>query len=139
MDNDKQKEAVKSAGRGLILVVEDDTFLKNLIVQRLKREGFETQEAPDGKTALEFLKNTTPILIVLDLLMPGIDGFQVLEEVRKDPRLKGMPVIVLSNLGEEEHIERAKMLGADDYLVKAHFALGEIVEKINKLIAKRYI
>lgn len=135
----KQKEAAKGAGRGLILVVEDDTFLKNLIVQKLEREGFEIQEALDGKTALELLKNITPVLVVLDLLLPGIDGFQVLEEIRKDPRLKGLPVIVLSNLGELEHIERAKMLGADDYLVKAHFTLGEIIEKINKLIAKRYL
>lgn len=138
MDN-KQKETAKGAGRGLILVVEDDTFLKTLIVQRLKREGFETKEAPEGKTALELLKDATPTLIILDLLMPGVDGYQVLEEIRKDPRLRGTPVIVLSNLGEEEHIERAKMLGADDYLVKAHFTLGEIVEKINKLITKRYL
>lgn len=135
----KQKETTKGAGRGLILVVEDDTFLKNLLVQRLKQEGFGTQEALDGKTALELLKNTAPTLIILDLLMPGTDGFQVLEEIRKDSRQKGVPVIVLSNMGEQEHIERAKTLGADEYLVKAHFTLGEIVEKINKLIAKRYI
>lgn len=136
---DQQKEFKKEAGRGLILVVEDDTFLKNLIVQKLEHEGFETQEALDGKTASELLKKVTPLLIVLDLLLPGIDGFQLLEEIRKDPRLKGVPVIVLSNLVEGEHVERAKKLGADDYLVKAHFTLGEIVEKINKLIAKRYL
>lgn len=123
----------------MILVVEDDTFLKNLIVPRLEHEGFKVAWAPEGKTALEFLKKNAPILVILDLLLPGIDGFQILQEIRNDPRLKELPVIVLSNLGEQEHIDRAKMLGADDYLVKAHFTLGEITEKINKLISKKYI
>lgn len=136
---EQQKESNRGTGRGLILVVEDDTFLKNLIVPRLEQEGFKVEWASEGKTALEFLKKTVPILVVLDLLLPGIDGFQVLQEIRNEPRLKELPVIVLSNLGEQEHIDRAKMLGADDYLVKAHFTLGEITEKINKLISKKYI
>lgn len=136
---DKQKEDIKGIGRGLILVVEDDTFLKNLIVSRLEQEGFKVAWIAEGKTVLEFLKKTIPILIVLDLLLPGIDGFQILQEIRSDLRLKELPVIVLSNLGEQEHIDRAKMLGADDYLVKAHFTLGEIIEKINKLVSKKYI
>jgi len=135
---DQPKEFKKGAEGGLILVVEDDTFLENLIVQRLKNEGFKVEWFPEGKAALEFLKKTIPVLVVLDLLLPGLDGFQILQEIRADPRLKELPVIVLSNLGEQEHISRAKMLGADDYLVKAHFTLGEIVEKINKLIAKKH-
>ncbi len=137
--SEQQKESQKGDGRGLILVVEDDDFLKKLIVQRLEHEGFKAEGVPEGKAALEFLKKTTPILVVLDLLLPGVDGFQVLQEIRENQRLKGLPVIVLSNLGEQEHINRAKMLGADDYLVKAHFTLGEIMEKINKLISKKYL
>jgi len=137
--SEQQKESQKGDGRGLILVVEDDDFLKKLITQRLEHEGFKAEGVPEGKAALEFLKKTTPILVVLDLLLPGVDGFQVLQEIRENQRLKGLPVIVLSNLGEQEHINRAKMLGADDYLVKAHFTLGEIMEKINKLISKKYL
>ena len=125
--------------RGTIFVVEDDSFLRKLLVDKLKREGFEVVEATGGKEALEYLKKNLPLLILLDLVMPGIDGFEVLDKIRKDPSTKNIPVIVLSNLGEKENVERAKSLGADDYLVKAHFILDEIVAKVSQLISKRYL
>ncbi|MDP3710384.1 MAG: response regulator [bacterium] len=125
--------------RGLVLVVEDDAFLRKLLVNKLKKDGFEVAEATSGKEALEFLKGKLPIIVLLDLVMPGIDGFQVLEEMRRNPETKELPVIVLSNLGEPEQMERTKRLGVDDYLVKAHFFLDEIQDKIDKVIAKRYL
>lgn len=129
----------ENKGRGIVLVVEDDSFLRKLLCDKLRHEGFELFEATDGQQALDFLKDNRPILMLLDLMMPGVDGFQVLEAVRRDERIKDIPVIVLSNVGEKQMIERIQQLGADDYLIKAHFVLDEIVERITKVLAKRYI
>lgn len=125
--------------RGIILVVEDDSFLRKLLCDKLRHEGFELFEAADGQKALDFLKDNRPILMLLDLIMPGVDGFHVLESVRADERIKDLPVIVLSNVGEKHMIERIQQLGADDYLIKAHFFLDEIAERITKVLSKRYI
>lgn len=126
-------------GRELILLVEDDSFLRALLTDKLVKEGFLVRGAAGGQEALDMLQEITPMLIILDLLMPAIDGFQVLEVIRKNDRLKNTPVLVLSNLGEQEHIDRAKALGADDYLVKAYFTLSEITEKIRAIISKKYL
>lgn len=128
----------QSSSKRLVLVVEDDAFLRKLLVNKLTKDGFKVAETTGGKEALEFLKNNTPIIVLLDLVMPGVDGFQVLEEMRRNPQTKDIPVIILSNLGEPEQMERTKRLGVDDYLVKAHFFLDEIQDKIDKVIVKRY-
>lgn len=130
---------IENKGRGVILVVEDDSFLRKLLCDKLRYEGFELFEATDGQKALDFLKDNRPILMLLDLMMPGVDGFQVLESVRRNERIKDIPVIVLSNVGEKQMIKRIQQLGADDYLIKAHFVLDEIIERITKVLAKRYI
>lgn len=123
--------------KGTVLIVEDDAFLKKLLADKLRREGFQVEQVDGGKEALEYLSRETPIIVLLDLVMPGIDGFQVLEEIRKDQSKKNMPVMVLSNLGEQENIERARSLGANDYLIKAHFIIDEIIERISALVAKK--
>lgn len=128
-----------SPHKGIVLVVEDDSFLRKLLVEKLRREGFNTAEAAGGKEALEYLQQESPLIMLLDLVMPGIDGFQVLQEMKKNPANKNIPVIVLSNLGEQDNIDRARSLGAEDYLIKAHFILDEIVSKVSELIAKRYL
>ena len=121
------------------MVVEDDSFLRKLLCDKLRHEGFELHEAANGQEALDFLKNNLPILMLLDLMMPDVNGLQVLEAVRRDERIKDIPVIVLSNVGEKQTIERIQQLGADDYLIKAHFVLDEIIERITKVLGKRYI
>ena len=113
--------------------------MRRLLVEKFAKEGFGVVEAGGGKEALELLKKQKPTVILLDLVMPGIDGFEVLDKIRKDPDIKDIPVVVLSNLGEKENVDRAKTLGADDYLVKAHFVLDEIVAKVSQLISKRYL
>lgn len=128
-----------SIGKGFVFVVEDDSFLRKLLTDKLRREGFSVEEAAGGKEAIDFLRDHVPSVVLLDLVMPSVDGFQVLQEIRSRPSIKDIPVIVLSNLGEREHIDRAKALGADEYLVKAHFILDEIIDKINKVISKRYV
>ncbi len=113
-----------------ILIIEDDKFLRELIVRKVVKEGFDVSEAIDGEEGLKKIKEEKPDMILLDIILPGIDGFEVLSRIKEDPALSYIPVIILSNLGQKEDIEKALKLGAIDYLIKAHFTPGEIIEKI---------
>jgi DNA-binding response OmpR family regulator len=113
-----------------ILIVEDDKFLRELIVRKLEKEEYNVVEALDGEEGVRKIKEEKPDLVLLDLILPGIDGFEVLAKIKEDPLVEGIPVIILSNLGQREDVERGLKLGAVDYLVKAKFTPGEIVEKI---------
>jgi len=117
-----------------ILIIEDDKFLRELIVQKLIKENYETSEAADGEEGIKKIKEEKPDLVLLDLILPGIDGFEVLSRMRDDPEISSIPVIILSNLGQKEDVERGLGLGAKDYLIKAHFTPGEIIEKIKKIL-----
>ncbi len=113
-----------------ILIIEDDKFLRELIAQKLMREDFEVSEAIDGEDGIKKITEEKPSLILLDLILPGIDGFEVLSRMKEDSALSAIPVIILSNLGQKEDVERGLKLGAVDYLIKAPFTPGEIIEKI---------
>ena len=113
-----------------ILIIEDDRFLRELISKKLAKEGFEVSEAIDGEEGIKKIKSEKPGLILLDLILPGIDGFEVLSKMKDDPTVSSIPVIILSNLGQKEDVEKGLKLGAVDYLIKAHFTPGEIIEKI---------
>jgi len=113
-----------------ILIIEDDKFLRELIAQKLFKEGFEAAEAIDGEEGIKKIKSENPDLILLDLILPGIDVFEVLSRMREDSTLASIPVIILSNLGQKEDVEKGLKLGAVDYLIKAHFTPGEIIDKI---------
>lgn len=117
-----------------ILVVEDDKFLRELISQKLTKEGYVVVEAVDGEKGVESVKAEEPDLVLLDLILPGIDGFEVLAKMKSDPRLAEIPVIILSNLGQKDDIEKGLEMGANDYLIKAHFTPGEIIEKIQVVL-----
>lgn len=120
-----------------ILLVEDDPFLSSLLKTRLDKEKFEVTLAHDGPEALEAIKNTKPDLILLDIILPGKSGFDVLEEMRADPQLKDkqdIPVIIISNLGQESDIERGKELGVVDYYVKARVSIDDLVAKARSYI-----
>jgi DNA-binding response OmpR family regulator len=117
-----------------ILIIEDDKFLRELIAQKLTKEGYESSEAIDGEEGIKKIKEEKPSLILLDLILPGIDGFEVLSQMKEDPAVSSIPVIILSNLGQKEDIERGLKLGAADYLIKAHFTPGEIIEKIKNIL-----
>lgn len=117
-----------------ILVVEDDKFLRELISQKLAREGYTVIEAVDGEKGIESIKENVPDMVLLDLILPGIDGFEVLAKMKSDPNLANIPVIILSNLGQQDDIEKGMEMGANDYLIKAHFTPGEIIEKIQLII-----
>ena len=117
-----------------ILIIEDDKFLRELIAQKLIKEGFEISEAVDGEEGMKKVKEEKPDLVLLDLILPGVDGFEVLARIKEDPVLAAIPVIILSNLGQKEDVERGLKLGAVDYLIKAHFTPGEIIEKIKNTL-----
>jgi DNA-binding response OmpR family regulator len=117
-----------------VLIVEDDTFLSGMYVTKLTMEHLDVSLASDGREALKAAKTLHPDIILLDLILPKMSGFDVLSEIRKDPALKMTPVILLTNLGEKSDVRRGLELGATDYLIKAHFLPSEVVTKI-----KRYL
>ena len=127
MTNDVGKKA-------FILLIEDDKFLRELLVRKLETVGFKISTAVDGNEALKKVKEELPELVLLDLVLPGVDGFDILKEIKEDSATSKIPVIILSNLGQREEVERGLKLGADDYLIKAHFTPDEIITKITNLL-----
>lgn len=117
-----------------ILIIEDDKFLRELIVSKLSMEKFEILEAVDGEEGIKKIQSEKPDLILLDLILPGIDGFEVLSKMKQDVSLKSIPVIILSNLGQRDDVEKGLKLGAVDYLVKAHFTPNEIIDKVKAIL-----
>ena len=119
-----------------VLVVEDDNFLIKAYEAHLAKAGFHVRTALDGVEAVESLKKVMPGIILLDLVMPRMDGFDVLEEMQKKSEWKKIPIVVLSNLGQESDRDRSLKLGAVEYIVKSDFSLQEIVGLINKHLKK---
>ncbi len=120
-----------------ILLIEDDSFLASMYVTKLNLEGFEVRVAGDGEKGLEMVQNELPALILLDIILPKMSGFDVLKDLKMDKRTKDLPVILLTNLGQREDVQKGLKLGAKDYLIKAHFMPSEVVEKIKKYISKK--
>lgn len=119
-----------------ILVIEDDAFLSSLIAGELSSAGYAVLSAADGEKGIVLAKEM-PDLILLDLVMPGMDGFETLAALKADPALAHIPVVVLSNLGQPEDIKRATDAGAHDFLIKVHFTPSEIIEKIKKYVPEK--
>jgi len=121
---------------GKILLVEDDKFLSVALGDKLTREGFTIIKAVNGQEALAKVRSQRPALILLDLMMPQKNGFEVLAELKLDETTKNIPVIILSNLGQEADIKKAKELGVREYLVKSDVEMKTVVEKIKAELAK---
>lgn len=115
-----------------IFVVEDDKFLRDLITEELKREGFSVFSAVDGEEAVKRIPQEMPELVLLDLILPGIDGYEVLRQVKENPTSMKIPIVILSNLGQKDNFEKGMNLGAADYLIKANFTPREIIAKVKK-------
>jgi two-component system alkaline phosphatase synthesis response regulator PhoP len=120
-----------------ILIVEDDSFLHSLLADNmslLRDKGLEVIPTFNGEDALKAARERKPDVVLLDIVLPGMNGFEVLEELKKDKELKDVPVIILSNLSQDEDIKRGKDLGADEFLVKANFTLDVLTEKIANVL-----
>jgi len=128
---------LRSEASRQVLVVEDDQFLCELIVKKLNEEGLQTIQAIDGEEGLRMTREKKPAIVLLDLILPGIDGFEVLRQIKADPSMANVPVVILSNLGQRDDIDRGLKLGAEDYLIKAHFTPGEIVQKVKEILSER--
>jgi DNA-binding response OmpR family regulator len=117
-----------------VLVVEDDEFLNRMYVSKLEREQFNVLSAGDGEVGLQLALTEHPVLILLDLILPKRDGFSVLAEVKRHPETVNIPVIVLTNLSQQEQVEKCLNLGAAECLIKAHFTPSEVVTKVRQLL-----
>lgn len=125
------------AKQAKILVIEDDFFLIKVFQTKLTNEGFQVEIAADGVLAMETLARFTPDLILLDLVMPRKDGFEVLEDLSHDKKLAAIPVIVLTNLGQDSDMERVKKYGVVDYLVKSDISIDDVVVKVKNALKKK--
>jgi DNA-binding response OmpR family regulator len=117
-----------------VVIIEDDEQFSRVYSIRLQQDGIQTVLAQNGEEGLAKIIAEKPDLVLLDLMLPKKDGFWVLEEVRKDPAVSGIPIIVLSNLGQKSDTDRAKKLGATDYLVKADVSIQQIAEAVKKYL-----
>jgi DNA-binding response OmpR family regulator len=119
-----------------ILIVEDDVFLADLYKTKFNLEGFDVSAAYDGEKGLTLAKKKNPDVILLDLVLPKLSGFAVLDKLKGDKKTKDIPVILLTNLSQKADVDKGLKLGAVDYLIKAHFMPSEVVGKIKELAAK---
>lgn len=116
----------------IVLIVEDDSFLREIIAKKIQNAGFEVHEATSAENALELLQKLRPGLILLDLILPKMNGFELVGKMRTDEGLKGIPVILLSNYAEAEGMKQSADLGVRDYLVKAKLTPGEVLQRVEK-------
>jgi len=117
-----------------ILLIEDDPFLSSLLGNRLKKEGFELETVKTGSDAMKSLRANTPDLVLLDIILPGKSGFEVIEDIKSEPQIAQAPVMIISNLGQEADVERGKELGAVEYIVKAKTSIDDLVKKIKDFL-----
>lgn len=134
IDSAFQKNSAQPSVR--ILTVEDDLFLGELLAKKFSQQGYAISSAINRDQAMKVLEVDRVDLILLDVVLPGMDGFSFLSELKKDERYKDIPVIIISNLGQQDAVERGKKAGADDYIVKANATPSEIVKKVEAVIKK---
>ena len=122
-------------GARRVLLAEDDRFLRRAAEARLRRHGLEVLTAVDGEEALRIARAERLDLVLLDVVMPKLEGFEVLKLLKEDEATASIPVIVLSNLGQERDVAQAKALGAVAFLVKAHLSLQDLVDRVEAVLA----
>ncbi len=118
-----------------VLIVEDEPLLGNLLKQRFESEGVEALLARDGEEAINTLRTTHPDLVLLDIILPKISGFELLEMMQADPQIEKAPVIITSNLGQDTDVARGQALGAIEYFVKAKVSIEELVDHVKSVLA----
>ena len=121
-----------STSQPIVLIVEDDSFLREIIAKKIQSAGYEVHEATSAESALEMLQKLHPGLILLDLILPKMNGFELVEKMRTIEAMKDIPVIFLSNYAEEQGMKRSADLGVRDYLVKAKLTPGEVLQRVER-------
>lgn len=120
-----------------IAIIEDDLFLLGMYITKLKSSNFEVISKQDGEEGLSLIREEKPDLVLLDILLPEMSGLDVLAKVKKDSTTQNIPVILLTNVGQREAVEKGLSLGAMDYLIKAHVTPTEVVNKVKKALEKK--
>lgn len=123
------------AEQKMVLIIEDENFLSSLIKARLVRENFGVLQAFDGEEAITILKTQKPSCIILDLILPKMSGFEVMQTIADDPELSRIPVVVLSNLAQDADIEKLRKMGAKEYFVKVRVSPEDVIKKVKILTA----
>lgn len=124
-------------GNPKVLIIEDDHFLSSILKNRLEKDGFSVTQAFDGDEGLSIVKKEKPDAVLLDLIMPKVSGFEVLEGISSDPELSTIPVMIASNLGQDSDIEKARNLGARDYYVKVRTSIDQLAQMVKNLLEKK--
>lgn len=119
-----------------VLIIEDEEMLVNMYISKFEKEGYEIEKALNGREGLEKVKSYNPQIILLDVIMPEMDGFMVLKQLKSEASTKNIPVIMLTNLGQEEDITKGQKLGVKDYLVKANLTPSQVVDKVKEVLSK---
>lgn len=124
-----------------ILLIEDDPFLIDIYTTKFKEAGFEVETITDGESALKTLKERNavkqvlwPDIVLLDIVLPQSDGWEILDQIKKDDKLKNLKIVLLSNLGQKTEVEKGLAMGAVKYLIKAHYTPSQIIEEIKKIL-----
>ncbi|MDP3779473.1 MAG: response regulator transcription factor [bacterium] len=117
-----------------ILVVDDDPFILDMYVLKFKEQGFQIDTATDGKMALEKIDSGSPNIVLLDVVMPKMDGFDVIKKIQERGEPRTFKILFLTNFGQKEDVDRGMQLGADGYIIKAHFTPSEVVAKVKELL-----
>lgn len=119
-----------------ILIIDDDPFIVDMYVLKFGDNGFEVETAKDGKEGVKKILEYKPDIILLDIVMPAMDGFKVLQELKRRNEMPFPKIILLTNLGQKDDIERGLKLGAFDYIIKAHFTPSEVVDKVKEILER---
>lgn len=117
-----------------ILIIEDDPFLSEMYVAKLTEAGFEAEVVGDGKKGMLAIEKDQPDLVLLDVVLPKMDGFEILRKVKADEKLKNIPIVLLTNLGQKNEVEKGLSLGADEYIIKAHFTPTAVLAKVKEML-----
>jgi len=120
-----------------VLVIEDDKMMADVLTEKLTKTGLTVAYAMDEKSSFQEIDKGIPDIVLLDLILPGISGFDILSKIKSDERTKSVPVIILSNLGSEDDIKKGIDMGADAYLIKANVLVEDIIEKIKEVLQKK--
>ena len=120
--------------KALVILIEDEEMLSNMYETKFVKEGYQIKKALDGETGLKLSQEEKPDLILLDIIMPKLDGFSVLRKLKEDPKTKDIPVVLLTNLGQDEDVKKGTKLGAVGYLVKANLTPTQVVDKVREYL-----
>lgn len=144
MDKHLQEEKTENASsavvtekREAVLLVEDDRFVSDIYKRKLSGDGYAVTHVENGRDALQCMERAIPDIVLLDVMMPVLNGMETLDAMKKDPRFANVPVIMLTNLGEREYVEKAEAFGVRDYIIKAHYTPSEVIKKIRDVLDGR--